>query len=474
MSEWTKKKIKDLCILHNGRAYSQPELLDIGKYPVLRVGNFFSNNSWYYSDLELETQKYCKKGDLLFAWSASFGPRIWKGEKVIYHYHIWKIEIDENLIDKIFLYYWLLNSTKKFTSNTHGSIMLHITKSNMEELNIVYPHNIIYQQKIASTLSSIDDKIELNNKINEELKAMAKTIYDYWFVQFEFPNAEGKPYKSSGGKMVYNEQLKREIPEGWNVKTLGGWIKNEKTGDWGKEQKEGNYTVKVSCIRGADINGINGKGDVSCPQRYILEKNSFKILEGNEIVVEISGGSPTQSTGRMTYITKEVQDRFSNPLICSNFCKVISLKNKDHIYVFTQLWQMLYDNDVFFGFEGKTSGIKNLLFDALTNSYNTVVPNDETIKSFNKIYKPIYTKIQKNLKENEELASLRDWLLPMLMNGQVGFKEEGIEKKHENILSEKQDQRFEMWLSQQGAAARGDIDLSTLREIFDNMDEDDK
>lgn len=89
----------------NGRAYKQPELLAEGKYPVLRVGNFYTNNSWYYSDLELDEDKYCDNGDLLYSWAATLGPKIWDGEKCIFHYHIWKILFDEEKIDKQYLYY---------------------------------------------------------------------------------------------------------------------------------------------------------------------------------------------------------------------------------------------------------------------------------------------------------------------------------------------------------------------------------
>lgn len=156
---------------------------------------------------------------------------------------------------------------------------------------------------------------------------MAKTLYDYWFVQFDFPDANGNPYKSSGGKMIYDEKLKREVPESWEIDKLSDWIKNDKSGDRGKELEQGNYTQKVSCIRGADLNGLNGKGKIKSPTRYILEKNIHKLLEINDLIIEMSGGSPTQSTGRLAFITKETLARFNNPIICSNFCKAVTLKN---------------------------------------------------------------------------------------------------------------------------------------------------
>jgi type I restriction enzyme S subunit len=275
------------------------------------------------------------------------------------------------------------------------------------------------QQKIASVLSALDDKIELNNKINAELEAMAKTLYDYWFVQFDFSIEEGKPYKSSGGEMVFNEVLKREIPKGWEVKSFGDFVANDKSGDWGKEESEGNYTTKVECIRGADINGINGKGEVKAPTRYILEKNEHKILNEGDLVVEISGGSPTQSTGRLAYVTKEVIDRFKNPIICSNFCKAVSLKAENQFFYFIYSWYRAYDNGIFFGFEGKTSGIKNLLFESLVDTYKVATPSDDLLDKFEATISTLEQKRQLNLKQNQELASLRDWLLPMLMNGQV-------------------------------------------------------
>jgi len=143
--------------------------------------------------------------------------------------------------------------------------------------------------------------------------------------------------------MVYNEELKREIPEGWEVGVLKNWIDKDKSGDWGKESEQGNYVQKVSCIRGADINGLNGKGEVKSPTRYILEKNSHKILERGDLIVEISGGSPSQSTGRLAFIIDKTLERFEDPLICSNFCKAVTLKEEKALYNFVYVWNRLYD-----------------------------------------------------------------------------------------------------------------------------------
>ena len=261
-----------------------------------------------------------------------------------------------------------------------------------------------------------------NFLLNDNLAELAKTIYDYWFVQFDFPDENGKPYKSSGGKMVYNKVLKREIPEGWEVCTFSNFIKDIKNGDWGKEQEEGNYTEKVSCIRGADINGLNGNGELKSPIRYINKKNKCKILVENDFIIEISGGSPTQSTGRIALLTSNTFARFENNIICSNFCKAISLKDEKYTFFFLKEWERLYHNNILFSFEGKTSGIKNFLFEAFIHTYPIISPQKNIIEKYNFYNIKVDENKQKNLQQIHHLQSLRDWLLPMLMNGQISVK----------------------------------------------------
>ncbi|MCM1113659.1 MAG: restriction endonuclease subunit S, partial [Muribaculum sp.] len=163
----TKHRLGDICQIINGRAYKQEELQSQGKYRILRVGNFFSRDKWYYSDMELADDKYCNKGDLLFAWSASFGPKLWNSEKTIYHYHIWKM-VPDKCVDKLYLYYWLKNSVSLLTAGTHGSVMAHMTKREMESQEIEIP-DIDIQKRIGSILSLIDRKMESNEKINDNL-----------------------------------------------------------------------------------------------------------------------------------------------------------------------------------------------------------------------------------------------------------------------------------------------------------------
>jgi type I restriction enzyme S subunit len=170
--DWTETTLGEIASFYNGKTYKQEELLESGKYRVLRVGNFFSNGNWYWSDLELEENKYCDKGDLLYAWSASFGPRIWSEEKVIYHYHIWKIVEDANQIDKKFLYYWLDEDVLRMKRDTgNGSIMMHITKSGIEARKIQLPP-LIEQKRIVEIVSSMDEAIQSTEQAVENAKVL--------------------------------------------------------------------------------------------------------------------------------------------------------------------------------------------------------------------------------------------------------------------------------------------------------------
>ncbi len=176
---WKKEQLQSNATLLNGRAYKQDELLDSGKYHVLRVGNFFSNRSWYYSDLELDDDKYCDDGDLLYAWSASFGPRIWTGGKVIYHYHIWKVLVGESY-NKQFLCSLLDYATASLMGDTHGIGMMHLTKSGMEETEFIVPP-IELQNKFAAFVEQTDkSKLEVQKSL-EKLELLKKALMQKYF-----------------------------------------------------------------------------------------------------------------------------------------------------------------------------------------------------------------------------------------------------------------------------------------------------
>lgn len=161
--DWEQRKLGEVAKFINGRAYSQDELLNNGKYKVLRVGNFYTNDSWYYSDMELDDKYYAENGDLLYTWSATFGPHIWHGDKVIYHYHIWKINLSKSL-EKTFALQLLERDKEEILADKNGSTMVHITKSGMENKKVLLPENIEEQQKIGEYFSNLDRLITLHQR----------------------------------------------------------------------------------------------------------------------------------------------------------------------------------------------------------------------------------------------------------------------------------------------------------------------
>lgn len=169
-SSWVCCKQKYVISLINGRAFKDTEFEEDGKYRILRVGNLFSNPKWYSSNLELEDDKYCDNGDLLYAWSMSYGPYIWNGEKVIYHYHIWKAKLLNNL-SKRFAYYYLIALSDSIKSDVHETTMSFITMKSMNNSYIAFPEDIFEQQAIADYLDETCSKID-------EIIAEAKASID--------------------------------------------------------------------------------------------------------------------------------------------------------------------------------------------------------------------------------------------------------------------------------------------------------
>ena len=433
MSEWKRYKLSELYEMSSGIS-STKEQAGHGS-PFLSFSVVFNNYFLPDSLIDLmdttdgEKQKYSiNEGDIFLTRTSETVDELAMSSVALKDYPEASFSgflkrlrpVDKTIVYPKFMAFYLRSPLFRRTiiNNTVMTLRASFNEAMFSYLEIMLP-DFDTQKKIGDFLYSLEKKKQINNQINHELEAMAKTLYDYWFVQFDFPDQNGKPYKSSGGKMVYHPELKREIPEGWGVTTFSSWISDNKTGDWGKETSEGNYKLEVDCIRGADINGLSGNRKIDMPTRFILEKNKNKLLTDFDIVIEISGGSPTQSTGRIVGISENVLNRFELPLICSNFCKAVSLNEQETFYNFLYEWKNLYDNGVLFSWEGKTSGIKNLLFDSFVTNYHIAQPPINLMKQFFDYASSVDKKIQLLLKQNQELTQLRDWLLPMLMNGQV-------------------------------------------------------
>ncbi len=411
--ELTKYKLGDVCTFINGRAYSQPELLDSGKYKVLRVGNIFDGNHWYYSDMELEEDKYCNEGDLLYSWACTFGPYIWHGPKTIYHYHIWKVKPNDSLVDKSFLYYFLNHQTKGFMGSTHGSTMIHITKENMENFEVLLP-SLKDQKKIASVLSALDDKIALNKKMNQKLEAMAKRLYDYWFVQYDFPDKNGHPYKTTGGPMTYNPTLKREIPPGWEVKNVNDVTTSVRGVSYSSDDEKSKTDPNVvQILRGNNISGsrfVFDSNDVFVSSDLVAEEQKISKFD---IVMAMSSGSKE-------HVGKSAVALYDMPHSFGAFCSKFTPNEEARYFIDCYL-----HSEIFIKYIRQTcsgTGINNLTnghFDKSLFAW----PTEDILKSFNEKVSAIYEQRGVIEREVTRLTALRDKLLPLLMNGQVSLRD---------------------------------------------------
>lgn len=177
---WEQRELNTAATFLNGRAFSQSELLSKGKYPVLRVGNFYTNDKWYFSDLVLPEKFYANKGDLLYTWSATFGPHIWEGDKVIYHYHIWKLLPGKDT-DKAFLLSLLQRDRETLLQGSNGSTMIHITKQAMEAKKLFFPRSQKEQRQIGIFFKTIDKAITLHQRKLEALKKLKRTLLQKMF-----------------------------------------------------------------------------------------------------------------------------------------------------------------------------------------------------------------------------------------------------------------------------------------------------
>ena len=378
--EWVDSKIGRHISLLNGRAYKQEELLDGGKYKVLRVGNFNTNSKWYYSNLELEENKYVNKGDLLYLWATNFGPEIWMEEKAIYDYHIWKLEFDKTDINQDYLYIWLESDKNKIQQNTNGSTMVHITKNMMEERRISLPR-IDEQSAIGSLFRTLDDLLESykDNLTNyQSLKAA--------MLSKMFPKV---------GQTVPEIRLDGFEGEWENIRLGDCAIIKGRLG-W-KSLKQEEYTeVGPSMIAGKHIkNGVIDWREVDHIPQWRYDESPDIMLENGDIIFSKDGslGNPAlvsnlkgeatiNSTMMLVRLNNKVSPQFFYQVLTSSvFQKLIYLKVSGSSI--PHLFQADMQDFSFFApciEEQQAIGTYFSNLDNLINSYQEKISQLETLK----------------------------------------------------------------------------------------------
>ena len=309
---------------------------------------------------------------------------------------IWLRNINFEIIDIDYLYYFLKSDLfqKTIKYNNIGAVQKALTIDFFKTVKITLP-SLDNQRKLVSVLKSIGKKLKINNQINQELEAMAKTLYDYWFVQFDFPDQNGKPYKSSGGKMVYNPELKREIPEGWGVEKLGDISQYV-------SEKVDSFELNIENYVGTD-NMIADMGGIELTTSIPKSGTSTKFSVGDILISNI----------RPYFKKIWLSDRTggcSADVLCIRTNRTIP---KEFVYA-------TLARDDFFNYDvAGSKGSKMPRGDKKHIMEYPIVFEFGIAEQYSKIVKPIYEAVHENNNQNQELTQLRDWLLPMLMNGQV-------------------------------------------------------
>ena len=313
------------------------------------------------------------------------------------------VEIDSDKADYEYVYYFLKTQYDELRQLSSG-VRKNLNSNDIKNYPIRLPSSLDEQRKIACVLKVLDDKIALNNRINAELEAMAKALYDYWFVQFDFPDADGKPYKTSGGKMEYNATLKREIPTGWVVTNIGSVTKTELGGTpstaiddywknenipWLSSAETASFPV-VSSEQMITASGIENSAATLLPKgtvvisivRYIRPSILGIDAATNQSVVGIRENDIYKSS-------------FIYPYFCSEVPRLMGLR---------------------------TGAQQPHINKGVIDESPIAIPPSSTLAEYYKLANPVFDKIMAVAFQNHELVKLRDWLLPLLMNGQVTVK----------------------------------------------------
>lgn len=418
----TKVKLGDIGIFARGKSKHRPRnderLYSGGGYPLVQTGDIKSSglyvldHSQEYNKFGLAQSKLWPEGTLAITIAANIAEASILSYPMCFPDSVVGFTAVKTKTTELFMYYLLAHlrtSIQQSVSDT-GSIQDNINLNYLENLAVNIP-DLTTQKNIADFLSTIDNKIEFNNKINVELESMAKLIYDYWFVQFDFPDENGKPYKSSGGKMVWNKELKGNIPDGWKVKFLQGLVDFDRGISYTSDDiksTEGIPMINLACIdtdrnyRPNKLKFFSGRFAASKCISYGDMLIACTDLTQNADII----GSPI--------IVPNESDKY---LYSMDLAKVNIITNDlTDIYLYMTLRTDFYHKYIKYFASG--TNVLHLNLDGIL-WHQTIIPPKELQLKFADIIRSFIQKQSEIINENSKLSELRDWLMPMLMNEQV-------------------------------------------------------
>lgn len=386
-----KRKLIEMGTLSRGRSQHRPRndsKLYGGKYPFIQTGDVKNSNlyiekySQTYNDFGLNQSKLWPENTLCITIAANIADTGILSFPACFPDSIIGFTATKGKTDVRYVKYCFDLLQKSIQNMSKGSTQDNLSMEKLEQLEFNCP-SFENQQKIAAVLSSLDDKIALNNRINAKLEQMAKRLYDYWFVQFDFPNADGKPYKSTGGKMVWNEKLIREIPEGWEVVKIGNLLREEP-----KSRIQVNEALKMK----GTIPFFTSGEDIHLVNDYLTNGSRIFMSTGGNANIKFFDGKTSYSTDTWC-------------LSCDTYIH--------YCYLFMKTIINYINENLFAG-----SGLKHLQKEKTKEIYILKPPID-LINKFNALVTISFKKISDSKLENQKIESLRNKLLPLLMNGQV-------------------------------------------------------
>jgi type I restriction enzyme S subunit len=432
MSNWVHATLQDICRPEKGSIISGPFGSNISSkffvdegVPVIRGNNLSLSLDKFYDDgFVFVTQEkadelncYALEGDLLFTAAGTIGQvgileAPLKYAKYVISNKQLRARIDTSKVDLLYAYYWFSSAWMQdyFIRNNKGSTVPLISLSELKDAPISYPEDISEQKRIVAEIEVLSQKIETNRSICAELESMAKTIYDYWFTQFDFPDADGNPYCSSGGTMEWNAQLKRKIPLGWKVAPLATVITGINTG----LNPRDNFVLGKGDIQYLTVKNLTTAGTIDFSGCDTIDEEARAIIHRRS---DISIGdilfASIAPLGRCYLIQSTPENWDINE-------SVFSIRgNSEHVT--PEFLYMYFMSDAFI--KGATSSSTGSIFKGIR--INTlldmvaVIPPKHIAEAFSGQIKEILALKAQKSDENMELTKLRDWLLPMLMNGQA-------------------------------------------------------
>lgn len=424
MSNWSIEKLKGKLNIKHGFPFKGEFFSDQKtEFIVLTPGNFYETGGFkrqlgkekFYTG-EFPEEYIHSKGDVIVAMTEQAAgllgscARVPESGLYLHNQRLGLIKTNPQYLLKDYVYYLFRTNTvrEQIRLTSSGSKVKHTSPERIYDVKVPLP-DVKKQQKIVDFLDIFEDKLELNNRINTELEAMAKTLYDYWFVQFDFPDANGKPYKTSGGKLVYNATLKREIPAGWESGTLDdlGQIVGGSTPTTSRPENfttNGTPWITPNDLSDNQSNKFISRGaqDVSVEG---IKSASLKTYPAGTVL--LSSRAPI---GYMAIARNELTTN-------QGFKSFIPSKNYSTEYVYYAV-----KNSLPVIMQNASGSTFKEVSGAVLKSIEVMLPAFSIADNFTKTVAEIFSRQDKLEQENQQLTALRDWLLPLLMNGQIMVK----------------------------------------------------